>query len=211
MKKEEREVAQSCLTLGDPMDCSPPGPSVHVILQARIPEGTALPFSRRSSQTIDWTQVSHIAGRFFTIWAIKFKYALNLNPNLNLKPWDWTDSDGSVLSNGPAMQKTQEMKVQSLGPENTLEEEIAIHSSIPAWKIPWMEEPGRRQSIGSQKVGHKWTTGHTHHGDGIKYSEQLLIPVSTPCNHREWKSRFYCLSLGIPQSNFLSALYFFSL
>ena len=141
---------------------TPTGSSVYAILQARIPEWTAIPFSRGSSQTRDWTQVSHIAGRFFTIWAIKFKYALNLNPNLNLKPWDWPDSDGSVLSNWPAMQKTQEMRVQSLGPEDALEEEIAIHSSILAWKFPWMEEPGRLQSIGSQRVGHKWATEHTH-------------------------------------------------
>ena len=61
-------VAQSCLTLCDPMDCSPPGSSVHGILQARMLEGVAIPFSRGSSPPRDWTQVSHIAGRFFTIW-----------------------------------------------------------------------------------------------------------------------------------------------
>ena len=43
-------LAQSCLTLCDPMDCGPPGSSVHGILQARIPEWVAIPFSRRSSQ-----------------------------------------------------------------------------------------------------------------------------------------------------------------
>ena len=61
-------VAQSCLTLCDPMDCSPPGSSVHGILQARILKWGAIPFSRRSSQTRDWTWVSHIAGRFFSVW-----------------------------------------------------------------------------------------------------------------------------------------------
>ena len=53
------------------MDCSPPGSSAHGILQARIPEWVAIPFSRRSSWPRDWTRVSHIVGRFFTIWAAR--------------------------------------------------------------------------------------------------------------------------------------------
>ena len=51
----------------------------------------------------------------------------------------------------PAMRETQ---VQFLGGEDPLEKEMATHSSILAWKIPWMEKPGRLQSIGSQRVGH---------------------------------------------------------
>ena len=47
-----------------------------------------------------------------------------------------------------------EMQVQSLGQEDPLEEEMAIHSSILALRIPWTEEPGRLQSIGSNSVGH---------------------------------------------------------
>ena len=48
----------------------------------------------------------------------------------------------------------QETWVHSLGWEDPLEKEMATHSSIPAWKIPWMEEPGRLQSMGSQRVRH---------------------------------------------------------
>ena len=51
----------------------------------------------------------------------------------------------------PTMQENQ---VQSLGWEGLLEKEMATHSSILAWKIPWMEEPGRLHSMGSQRVGH---------------------------------------------------------
>ena len=51
----------------------------------------------------------------------------------------------------PAMWETQ---VPSLGWEDTLEKEMATHSSILAWKIPWTEEPGRLQSMGSQRVRH---------------------------------------------------------
>ena len=48
----------------------------------------------------------------------------------------------------------QETQVQSLGWEDPLGKEMAIHSSTIAWKIPWTEEPGRLQSTGSQRVGH---------------------------------------------------------
>ena len=62
--KVEVLVAQLCLTLCDPMDCSLPGSSVHGILQARILEWVAISFSRGSSPPRDWTQVSRIASRF---------------------------------------------------------------------------------------------------------------------------------------------------
>ena len=62
-------VAQLCPTVCDPVNCSPPGSSVHGILQARILEWIAIPFSRWSSQPRDQIQVSWTAGRFFTIWA----------------------------------------------------------------------------------------------------------------------------------------------
>ena len=51
----------------------------------------------------------------------------------------------------PVMQET---RVRSLGGEDLLEKEMQTHSSIPAWRIPEMEEPGRLQSMGSQRVGH---------------------------------------------------------
>ena len=63
--KSEVLVTQSCLTL------SPPGSSVHGVFQARVLEWVAVPFSRGSSRPRDWTWVSCIAGKFFTIWAIR--------------------------------------------------------------------------------------------------------------------------------------------
>ena len=48
--------------------------------------------------------------------------------------------------------------MRSLGQEDPLEKEMAIHSSILAWEIPWTEEPGRLQSMGSQRVGHERLT-----------------------------------------------------
>ena len=55
----------------------------------------------------------------------------------------WTSPMAQMVKNLPAMQKTQETWVQSLGQENPLEKKIATHSSIFAWKTPWTEKPGR--------------------------------------------------------------------
>ena len=60
-----------------------------------------------------------------------------------------------MVKNLSAMKELQESQIQSLGQElDPLEEDIATHSSILAWRIPWTEEPGGLQSIGSQRVGH---------------------------------------------------------
>ena len=62
---------------------------------------------------------------------------------------------GSAVKNLPAMQELQKTQVQSLGQEDSLEKGMATHSSILAWRIPWTEEPGGLQSMGSQRAGHK--------------------------------------------------------
>ena len=108
--KSESEVAQSCPTLSDPMDCSLPGSSVHGILQARVLEWIAIAFS---------------------------KY--------------WTSLVAQRLKCLPGMQETG---VRSLGWEDPLEKEMAMHSSTLPWRIPWREVPRRLQSMGLQRVGH---------------------------------------------------------
>ena len=60
-----------------------------------------------------------------------------------------------TIKRPPAMQET---RVRSLGSEDPLEEEMATHSSILTWRIPWTEDPDRLQSMGSQRVGHNWAT-----------------------------------------------------
>ena len=60
-----------------------------------------------------------------------------------------------MVKNPPAMWETQ---VQSLGKEDPLEKGMATHSSILAWRIPWTEEPGGLQSMGSRRAGHDWVT-----------------------------------------------------
>ena len=54
----------------------------------------------------------------------------------------------------------QETRVQSLGREDPLKEEMATHASILAWEIPWTEAPGRLQSTGSKRLGHGLATEH---------------------------------------------------
>ena len=76
-------VAQPCPTLCNPMDCSPPGSSVHGIFHARIPECIAISFSRGASRPRDRTQVSWIADRFFTIWATREALNNEVTPKLN--------------------------------------------------------------------------------------------------------------------------------
>ena len=99
--KSESEFAQSCLTLSDPMDCSPPGSSVHGNFQARVLEWVAIVFSEYIAYSI-------------------------------LKSRDIT-----------LPTKVRLVKARK--------KEMATHSSNLAWKIPWVEEPGGLQSMGSTK------------------------------------------------------------
>ena len=97
----------------------------------RILEWVAYHLSRGSSQPNNWTRASCNAGRFFTSWVTRASLVAQTVKSL------------------PAMRQTW---VQSLGWEEPLEKEMATHSSILAWKIPWMEDPGRLQSMGSHGV-----------------------------------------------------------
>ena len=83
--ESESVVAQSCLTAGNPTDCSPPGSSVHGILQARVLEWVAIPFSKGSSHPRDGTWASCTAGRFFTAWATKEAWFCHITKPLKKK------------------------------------------------------------------------------------------------------------------------------
>ena len=101
-KKERKIPAHLYPNLCDPMDCSPSGSSIHGILQAKTLMWVAIPFSRGSSQLRGWTQVSCIAGRFFTIWATRKGSVLISNAMVgenrhagikqDIPSWFWTDS-----------------------------------------------------------------------------------------------------------------------
>ena len=177
--------------------------SVHGILQTRILERVAISSSRGSSQPRDQTQVSCIAGRFFTIWATRealVYWALLVNiwsfiQNSELtchQGWrGWMDCwigwvekirksysgrgfpGGTLVKNPPANTGNARDSVRSLGGEDPLEEEMTAHSSILAWKIPWTEKPGGLMSMGSQRVRYDWVTEHTLSGRGTKFLSKI--------------------------------------
>ena len=144
-------LAQSGPTVCHPMDCSPPGSSVHGILQARILEWVTMPFSRGSSWPRDRTRGSCLAGRFFTIWATRETKWIRL--------WilcyhsmgkESACNSGDIWDAG---------SIAWLG--RSPGEEIATHSNILAWNSPWTEEPDRLQSTGLWRDGLNWMLTHT--------------------------------------------------
>ena len=68
--------------------------------------------------------------------------------------WRWASQLALVIKNPPAMQKMQETRVQALGWEDPLEQEMAAHSGNLAWRILWTEELDELQSMGSQRIRH---------------------------------------------------------
>ena len=101
--------------------------------------------------TQDQTRVSCIVGGFFTNWAIREAPILWLPSYLS----HIYSLAAQRLKRLSAMWETW---VQSLGWKDPLEKEMATHSSILAWRIPWTKEPGGLQSTGLQGVGHAWAT-----------------------------------------------------
>ena len=163
-----------CPPLCNSMDCSLPDSSVYGILQARILEWVAIPFSRGSSPPRDQTPVSWTAGRVFTVWATRealyYIQLLLKFPQLFLWPSVYPFLKAAVTNYHKVSGLNQvtthtyfltvldvrTLKWVSLGQNQ--EKAMAPHSSTLAWRIPWTEEPGRLQSMGSWRVGHNWAT-----------------------------------------------------
>ena len=93
-----------------------------------------------------------------------------------------------MVKNLPPMQETQ---VQSLGQEDALEEGMATHSSILAWRSPWTEEPGGLQSMGSQRVGHNWAS-NTHTLYLFSGSVSCLVMSNSLWPHGLQPARLLC-------------------
>ena len=133
-------VAQSCLVVCNPVVCAwnSLGKNIrvgcHSLLQGIFP-------------TWERSWLSCIASRFFTIWATREAQVDLLREVL------WASQVAQWVKNPPSR---HEMQVQSLCREDLLEEGIATHSSTPAWRIPWTEEPGGLESVGSQRVWYDW-------------------------------------------------------
>ena len=130
-------VTQSCLTLCDPMDCSPSGSPVHANFQPRILEQVVIPSSRGSSQPRDWTCISCIGRWILYYWATK--EALRKDSSYNscgynvIQIYVCVSLVAHMVKNLPTARETW---VWSLGCEDPLEK------GILAWRTPWTEEPG---------------------------------------------------------------------
>ena len=122
--KSESEVAQSCPTLTDPMDCSPPGSSVHGILQARVLEWVAIAFSEiiiRWYNNVTCVYIYSLLSFFTKLICYLILVILSMG-----------FPGALVVKSLSAMQETQ---VWSLGWEDPLEQGLATHSSILPWRI----------------------------------------------------------------------------
>ena len=124
----------------------------------------------------------------------------------------WTSLVAQMAKCLPTMQDT---RVQSLGWEDFLEKEMATHSSVLAWKIPWTEEPGRLQSMGSQRVGYNWTTSfHFENSRPLSPPREPQTPLS--CSGTlDFLSTYLgidslTLSMGFPRQKYWSGLPFLS-
>ena len=141
---------QWCRTLCDPVDCSLPGFSVHRILQARILEWVAMPFSRGSSQPRDWTWVYYVSyiGRWIPLEPTG-------KPNMSPIHGFPGCSDSKTFAFNAGDVGWIPGSGSSPGGE-------IIHSSILPRRIPWTEEPGGLQFMGSQRTGYNQVNTHTH-------------------------------------------------
>ena len=123
----------------------PSGTSVHGTFSGRNTGVDCLSTSMGSPQPRDQTHTSCIS-------------ALQEDSLLPSHHESWASLVVQLANSQPTM---WENRVRSLGGIDPLEKEMATHSSILAWRIPWTEEPGGLQSMGSQRVGHDWVT-NTH-------------------------------------------------
>ena len=148
--KSESEVAQSCPTLHDPMDCSLPGSSIHGIFQARVLEWGAIAFSAMECYS-----------------AIKREWNLAIcdmkEHRVYYTKWNKSEDKYSTISLVCGIirtkfracirkqKKSHRWELNHINNE-MMEKAMAPHSSILDWKIPWTEKPGRLQSMGLRRV-----------------------------------------------------------
>ena len=104
--------------------------------------------------------------------------------------WSWNAVLSLVAQMVKSLPTMWETRVRSLGREDPLEKEIATHSSTLAWKIPWTEERGRLQSMGSQRVGHDWATSlhFTNDNGELDYLAKCIEKIG--CSFKKNKAKY---------------------
>ena len=122
------------------------------------------------------------------------------NPTLQNCRWH---PDGSVGREASCQCRRHETRVRALGPVDPLEKEMATHSSILPWRIPWMEKPSRLQSMGSQKVGHDWATSPSPSPNRAvpnkaSHWRGYCFPLGPVCPGLHGLTQAWCLQLILP-------------
>ena len=148
---------QSCPTLWDPIDGSPLGSPVPGILQARTLEWVAISFSNEWKWKVKVKSLSRV-WLLATPWTAVYQAP----PCMGFSRQEyWSGVPLPRDFPGDSVGKESAWNIgdwiPSLGREDPLEEGMAIHSSILAWRIPWTAEPGRLQFMGSRRVRHNWS------------------------------------------------------
>ena len=148
------------MSLCGPIDCGPPGSSVHGIFQEKILELVAISYSRGSSWLRNQIHIS----------------CVSCSDSLPLTPL------GKYIY-------------------VCMEKAMAPHSSTLAWKIPWMEEPGRLQSMGSRRVRHDWATSLSLFTSMHWRRKWQPTPVFLPGESQGWQSLMGCRLWGCTESD----------
>ena len=102
-----------------------------------------------------WADLANVNFKIYTLRLMRVRRRERFFPKDMSLSWSMLGLVAQTVKRLPTVQET---RVQSLGQEDLLEKEMATHSSILAWKIPWTEKPGRLQAMGSQRVRHNWAT-----------------------------------------------------
>ena len=134
------------------MNCSPPGFSVHGILQAKILDWVAIPFSRGYSWHRDQTLVSCIAGRVFTIWATIWIRVIP-NSSSQTEPWP-SPRQFEATESGPRWWEPLRLTDRNVAPPLPMWLQVFQNSS---YKVITCRYPGGLLSMGSHRVGHDWS------------------------------------------------------
>ena len=179
---------QSCPTLCDPIDGSPPGSAVPGILQARTLEWVVISFSNAWKWKVKVKSLSCVR-LLATPWTVAHQAPLSKGFSRqeyleDMKNWNYSsqfDMENSML-------RVQALSILYISLSTVKEKAMATHSSTLAWKIPWMEEPGRLQSMGSRRVRHDWETSLSLFTFMHWRRKWQPIPVFLPGESQGWQS-----------------------
>ena len=156
----QRTLKQSKHSKYQPLKGALRGEMWPLLVWSSTEKAVTIPFSSAATfweDSIEW--YVYLPQLFLTVVKSRVNLRSRCSPSHQPSFWDnWFQiffPVAQTVKNPPAMQETW---VQSLGQKDSLEEEMTTQSNVLAWRIPWTEEPGGLQSMGSQRVGHNWET-----------------------------------------------------